>query len=540
LNRVKLSALTALALLLLGTVWAFASPRGSSADEGFHLTNIWCAWGDSDLCKVDPNKGVALVPESIVYSPCFAEWPSQNGAGCLSSLSMDLVETDRISFSPFSYSIGFFKTMRVFAGENVELSVQLIRLFNVALASGLLFWALATSTRTVSRALAISWGVSIIPVGIFFIASANPSSWTIMGVGTYWAFLASALGSEQKTSRQTRLLWIGVVASALIALLARVDSGIYLVVATVAVLIWRWQEFTKKASKTTLVASLIGFVVLISASAAILLNRFKGVTFSFPGAQTSNDHPAPLVKALLELPAFVFGLFGGQVPKFIVKDSEVFHGEDGYSFHGYIFGVGWTEYPLPSLVGLLIGAAAFTTLTLGLSRSTKLRVLAVLIVMVAFVVQMALMRASQGFSMINNANLQPRYFFPYALIALGIAASISQTRRPFFSRVQVMLLSLPLLVAGSLAWVAVATRYAVKPSATYTNFGQPIEWWWSIGPGRLAWFLVAMLVTAIWLALTLGAWGRLVQPPRANFLGGRAESPAAPNSITKQDTPETE
>lgn len=511
MTRVKLSALTAIALVLLGTVWAFASPRGSSADEGFHLTNIWCAWGETELCQLDPDRGVASVPDALISSSCYTVWPSQEGAGCLAGLPMDLVETDKISYPSYSYSIGFFKTMRAFAGENLDLSVQIMRIFNVLLAGFFLFWALAVSTRSVARGLAISWGVSIIPIGIFFIASVNPSSWTIIGTGVYWAFLASALSAESKTKKQERLLWLGVVSSAILALLARTDSGIYLVVASVAVLVWRSREIYEKASIKTFVSGVIAFTALIAVTLAIITNRFQSLTFTFPGAQTSTDHPASLTKALLELPAFAFGLFGGQVPKFIVKESELDQGEDGYSYHGYIFGVGWTEFPLPSLVGLIIGAAAFAVILLGLNRYTKPRLVAVIIIIGAFVMQMVLMRASQGFSLINNSNLQPRYFFPYAILLMGIAASISVSRKPFLSRAQALFLVTPLILAGSLAWLAVATRYAVSPLATYTNFGQPVDWWWNFGPGRLAWFIVAVVATTFWFSLAVGLWGRVVE-----------------------------
>lgn len=511
-TRVKLSALTAIALVLLGTVWAFASPRGSSADEGFHLINIWCAWGETEMCQLDPDRGIAAVPEALIYSSCYAVWPSQEGAGCLDGMPMDLVETDgTIWFPSSSYSIGFFKTMRAFAGENLVLSVQIMRIFNVLVAGFFLFWALSLSTRAVARGLAISWGVSIIPIGIFFIASVNPSSWTIIGTGVYWAFLASALSAESKTKRQERLLWLGVVSSAILALLARTDSGIYLVVASVAVLVWRWREVFAKYSIKGLSSAAMGLFALIVVTSTIIVNRFQSVTFSFPGAQTSTDHPAPLTKALLELPAFAFGLFGGQMPKFIVKESEVFHGEAGYSFHGYIFGVGWTEFPLPSLVGLIIGAAAIAIILLGLTRYTKTRLVALVIIIFAFILQMTLMRASQGFSMINNANLQPRYFFPYALLFVGIAASVSVSRKPFLSRAQTLFLVTPLILAGSLAWLAVATRYAVSPLATYTNFGQPVDWWWNFGPGRLAWFIVAVVATTAWFSLAVGLWGRFVE-----------------------------
>lgn len=504
MGRKKLASVTALSLLLLGIVWAFASPRGSSADEGSHLTNTWCAWGNSDLCQIGPEAEVLLVPDSIANSACFTLWPSQNGAGCLKDLSMDLVQVGpTIRIVPDVYSLGFFKTMRVFAGENIEISVQIMRTFNVALASALLLWALLTTTGPIARALAISWGVAIIPIGIFFIASVNPSSWVILGVGTFWAFLASALGPGEKTRKQLWSLWLGAAASFIIATLGRSDAGIYLTVTMATILIWRWKSFKVTASRR-MVFIFLGGLVAIAVAAIQLLSRYRQTRFSFPGAQTSTDQPVPLIKSFLEWPSFLYSLFGGQSAKFVISDSEVARGLEGYRPAGYLFGVGWTEFALPSLVGLLIGAAVFGTVVIGFTRYSKPRVLAVTFLVLAFVAQVVLMRASVDF---GRAILQPRYFFPYALVILGVTATISVKRGHFFSRVQLLLSSIPILIAGSLAWLATATRYAVSPSAAYTNFGQPLDWWWDFGPGRLTWFMVVILVSGLWVAVTLGLWG---------------------------------
>lgn len=35
--------LPVIAFVFLGWSWAFASPTGSSADENYHLSSIWCA-----------------------------------------------------------------------------------------------------------------------------------------------------------------------------------------------------------------------------------------------------------------------------------------------------------------------------------------------------------------------------------------------------------------------------------------------------------------------------------------------------------------
>ena len=60
-----------------------------------------------------------------------------------------------------------------------------------------------------------------------------------------------------------------------------------------------------------------------------------------------------------------------------------------------------------------------------------------------------------------------------------------------------------LVVAGSLAWLAFASRYAVNLSGTFTNFGQEPVWWWAWGPSRLVWFAIASLATLMWAIVTL-------------------------------------
>ena len=337
MSRTKWAALSAIAFTLLGFVWAFASPRGSSADEDFHLVNIWCAWGDSELCKLNPDgPGSALVPETLVYSWCYSRWPAQISAGCLNELTMNPVETNRVVGDRFVYSIAFFDAMRVMAGANVELSVQVMRLFNVLLASVMFFWALKSANWAIARALALTWGVAMVPLGVFFVASVNPSSWTIIGVGTYWAFLVSLMSKSPKTLARKVSLSLGVVASALLAMLARTDSGIYLIITTLAIIIWRWKFISVHLSRGLKLLAVAGLSIATLLTVWIQVRRYQVFPFSFPGANPSSDQPVPAIKTLLEVPSFIFGLFGGQSARTTLRDSLGAQSMEGYDQLGLL------------------------------------------------------------------------------------------------------------------------------------------------------------------------------------------------------------
>lgn len=488
--------------MMLGVAWAFASPHGSSADEDFHLVNIWCAWGDSEMCTVSPETLSATVPETLAYSWCYARWPGQISAGCLNELTDNPVATGRISFDTLKYKLPFYSAMRAFAGTDVDYSVQVMRILNVLIASVLFFWALISTNWSLSRALALTWGVAMIPVGIFFVASVNPSSWTIIGAGTFWVFLASLLSSSPKTRGRTISLSLGALTSALLALSSRTDAGIYLVLSIIAIAIWRWRfiknHLPKKFGIPLAVVTAIGMGML----AFIWSRKWSGFGLSFPGAQTSSDQPVPAIKTLLEVPAFVFGIFGGQSAETVLRDSEAAMGLDGYRPVGFIQGLGWTETQMPSLVGIMIGAAVIALMVVGWRRYEKSRAIAFLVLVFAFVAQILFVRAQFDFS--GTLLIQPRYLFPPALVIIGIALALKGPQ-PFLNRFQAVALSSGLAVAGSIAWLATSSRYALGPQATYTNFGQQLEWWWPAGPGRLSSFIIVTVITVIWLAISVFA-----------------------------------
>jgi hypothetical protein len=440
-------------------------------------------------------------------------WPADKGAGCLSNFIETseyndmLISTTRVSLDS-TYSPAYFKVARAFVGMDVEDSFLSIRVFNVILGSLFFLTALVVSTRPIKRALALSWGLAIIPVGIFFLASVNPSSWLIFSIGTYWAFLATGL-AHGISRRQRIFAWLGALSSVAVALSSRTDAIIYLVIISVAILVFRWREIAHQLNKVTLLALLALSALISIIGSWIFFNRFTVPNFSWGSDIPSGGLPAPL-KTLSELPAFFFGLFGGQG-----SYSEIKTGLDdvpGARTSGFVYGLGWVEFNLPSFVGIIGATSTLIVIFLILRKISIHKTVTLLILIISFAAVILALRANIDFQNFNH--VQPRYLFPLLLAAVGIALISSIKRRPLLSRTQASLLVIALTFSGSIAWLATASRYAIGPSALITDFGQPYEWWWHIGPGRLGWFVFTAFVTGVWVFSTVWVWGRVQRSNR--------------------------
>jgi hypothetical protein len=492
------------ALLLLGTSWAFASPHGSSADDDYHLTSIWCAHGSSEYCQDVVDGTGALVPRVIAYPACYVNWPASRSAGCTQENSYSLIYTERFDTPNFGYPGPYYWVMGWLAGKDVVSSVQAMRIANVALAAVLLGLALAVTRPVIRRAVALSWGVAIIPVAIFFIASTNPSSWTITGVGLYWAFLLSTLKSLHHRNARFWLSVVGAGASAFIALVARNDSGIYLALSSVAVGLLAWNRSAIPRWVLALVLSLLAAISAFVVFAAYR-NWYLSLSLSFPGAQTATDQPNPVVKLLLEIPGFFVGLLGGQRPLNVLSDSGVNQGVDGYRPTGLLYGPGWAEMNLPSIVGIGSLIAVAIVLAVGFNSYRRTRIIAFAALVVATIVQIVIMRAMADFAAFWE--VQPRYFVPILLVIVGVGAMNTRVGKALMTRVQALMVMLVVVMSGSVAWMSVAARYAVGPDAAFTNFGQTADWWWETGPSRLVWLCLTIVFTSLWVVATVWNYG---------------------------------
>ena len=304
-----------------------------------------------------------------------------------------------------------------------------------------------------------------------------------------------------------RVFWarlVGLVGTASLALAARSDAAIYLVMSTVAVLMVA-SPFVRVRWKLVLPVGIAGVFGLVALGYFALRDRYLGWPMSWPGAQTATDQPNPVLKTLMEIPGFFAGLLGGQRPGYVLSDSGFNQGVDGYRPTGLLYGLGWTEVQLPSIVSIAGLVAVVVVAAVGLNSYRLSRLVAVLFLITAVVGQILIMRSMVDF--ISFWEIQPRYFVPIFLVILGLLAFSPGLGKRLLTRAQALVVMLSVIVAGSVAWMATAARYAIGPDAAFTNFGQTPDWWWEVGPSRLVWFLIVVGATALWVRATVWNFG---------------------------------
>ena len=243
-----------LALFLTGVGWALTSPVGSSPDDDYHLSSIWCAGGES--------RGGCLCPALILFRELMGLLESPR-MSCRRVIASDmtvrlmlectlevaknesLVATSHLNQVKNLYPTGYYGLMSLLVSENVERSVLAMRLLNVAIASLLLALLLRIVPRGVAFATSAALVVSFMPMGLFLLPSTNPSGWVSSGILLFWGFSLALLHQRSWRSLRTWLMAGGAAAAVAMAVSARVDAAAYVVVTCVVVfLLAGWRNCT--------------------------------------------------------------------------------------------------------------------------------------------------------------------------------------------------------------------------------------------------------------------------------------------------------
>ena len=497
-NRLT-AALVGLLLALTTALWGLISPVGSSADEGFHLTSIWCAWGEHENCRIlDSESGerTILVPAAINSSaPCFVTEQGGGGdrsAACVKTVSDELApSTGNLG----SYPPLYYASTRMFVGPDTEFSVVAIRVFNAVLAGALLAFALLVVNRPIRTALALSWAVGLVPLGLFFMGSVNPSSWAIIGVGTYWAFLLNWLSSPTLKSRTAWLSLVGVVLSGLMAAGARSDAGFYIGVSTLvaALLAVPSAHFSPRRLLILVVPLFISLVSL-----TFRLGGPQGLVSTPLSATTQSRTSAieygllgQIIRYALETPAALSGAFGANQPGF----------NQAYAFY---WGVGWFDVYQPTIVLVAVLTAIGGVLFWGFATYSRSKIAAVALVSVVLIATPLLIIAPSGFT---TSIFTARYALPLLLLFIAVVAYRPVISGKVMSKAQAAVILAAMGIAQSAALLATIRRYTNGQEDTWLSFGFEPEWWWTGAPHpTFAWLLGTFtFLTFALLALQLAA-----------------------------------
>lgn len=469
--RVKAFVLAPILLVLALAAWALSSPMGASPDDDFHLASIWCGLGDrGSLCEPGTTADQRTVPEDLTdASICYQMKPDVSASCQEQEFSSRLSSTERGNFTglypPFYY--GF---MSVFASPSLEVSAIVMRIVDAVVFVGVtsvLYLLLPIRRR---NNLLMMWAVSVVPLGMFIIASNNPSGWAILSAGSTWLALVGYFETDGP-----RRWWLGglAVLTALMGAGSRADAAMYNLVAIAAVFV-----LTAERTKSFWLKMILPAVIAIG---SVLLY------FSTTQSQASVDglsHDGPLqgisrgmlaIVNFFDTPNLWQGVFGG-------------------------WGLGWLDTSTPALVSVG-GVAVFGAIVFAGLRSVSWRkCVAVLgVFAVAWLLPAYLLVQSETFI---GRLVQPRYVFPVLVLGAGVALFAVDRRWMGFTKVQLFVVGAFLALANSLALHSNIRRYVTGADVRDWNLNRSIEWWWNMpispmvvwGIGTLAFAGVVILV----------------------------------------------
>lgn len=471
-RRIPLIWLAPLLALLSLSAWAFASPVGSSPDDDFHLASIWCAAGDrTSLCEDGESETTRRVSSSLLEAACYARDSSASGA-CQSGSFDDapLVESSRGNFAG-QYPPLYYGVMSIFASDDVQSSVIAMRVVNSALLIGLVAALTVLLPARHRPVLLWSWLITMIPLGLFLVASINPSAWAIIGVGTAWIAL---LGYLETAGRRRVALGALFVVGAILAVGSRADAAIYLALTVAAILFLRFRR-----DRTYVIAATLPVVVVAVAAATILLSRQIGVAvdgFPDPVAASAVDPTSPAGSTL------------GLIFSNIVNAPSLWAGVFGS------WSLGWFDTEMPFIVSLG-GVGVFVAVTFVGIGILSWRKLLITVGAMAALWAIPVYTLTRGGQMVG-VELQPRYLLPLIVVLAGFALLAVDGRHVRLGRVQRILVVITSIGTQSLALFYTMRRFVTGDDVNGIDLGSGAEWWWTGVPGPMVMWLVGSLAWA--------------------------------------------
>lgn len=488
------------AVIAASLAWVVASPVGSSPDEDFHVGAMWCPPPvDETGCQISTRDGekAVMVPQSLAkeYVTCYA-FDHDNSAQCaLNASDEELAPTLR--WDDGNYPWGYYQFAHLFVQRSTSHAVLTLRTVNTLLAIGLIGAIVALADSGLRRAISVAVAVAWLPMGFYFVAGMNPSSWAMTGT---CAFAAGLLAATRSVGPRRAGLIACALAGAVLACTSRGDSAFFLFVVTVAL------AFAVPLSRRIIpeavlacVASVVGIWVMARTNVAA-----SHLGASNEPAEYSLTHIAWL--NVSSLPNYLSG------------------------FVGYLMGPGWNDVSYRGTVSYGAFVVVVAALCWSLRSLTWRKALSAFTVLGAITGVPVVIGLRGHFN--NVLTYQPRYMLPlFAVLLLMLLApspaAADNEGRPAGSEA----FRLPTSIAGRVGTGLVAALWALTNArALYlvieryafgrTQHGSPIdlatrnlsagnEWWWPTAPiGPMAVWIIGALAGAVAIGLAVVLWQR--------------------------------
>lgn len=442
-RQIIVAVMAPLALFLALLAWSVSSPPGSSPDEDYHMGSIWCAHGPIEgRCETTESEQVRVLPEDLAEAAqCFAFKPEQSASCPLDENAMS--RTLRGNWFDNGYPPVFYGTMTQFVSDDVSMSILTMRAFNAFLfivSLTALFFLLPARLRP---NLVWSALIGIVPLGMFLIPSANPSSWSILQASGLWL---AVWGFFEQVGRKK----VGLAALATLLMVlgagARSDSAAYGIVALAVAVVLSFRP-----TKRFLLELLLPAALAVIAGAFFMTSGQSGVLTT---PKQAGDLPfvSLLFSNLQELPQLWIGSLG-------------------------FWGLGWLDTTMPTLVwGAVYGLFAAVVFW-GLRHGNGRKWLALASVVAALVVVPLYILVREG--ILVGVGVQPRYIYPLVIMLAGVALVGIRDVALGLSRFQVGVVASGLVGANSLALHTNLRRYITGADVSGINLNRDIEWWWN-------------------------------------------------------------
>ena len=364
---------------------------------------------------------------------------------------------DTAQSGTLTYGPSFYRTARFLVSDDPQDSVLRIRLFNAALATVLLVMALLVSYGPVRVALACGWLLGMVPLGLFYVPSTNPVSWTITGIGVLWAFVFTWLTADHWNSLKAWIALTGAIVAILLVGPTRRDGWLSILITLAACLILTHRHRERSSTRWWLV---LGTLIVVTAwtsrpTATYTEGLLEGRGGVGPNSGGQGEDPlssvATIVREVAAFPKAVLAVAGGNVR--------------GETFSA----IGLNDVHLPLLVPLGMLIAALLLLKWAWMWHPRMKTLAFVWVLGALVT----MVLSHKVLIAVEYAIQPRHLVPLLIVVLGISLITPPTER-LSPRVGIAA-AVAISSAASAALIVTQARHAGSLLSNVT--GAP-EWWW--------------------------------------------------------------
>lgn len=477
-KAVATTLVAAISIFLSLFIWGFSSPPGSAPDDDFHLPSIWCSHGKQEG-KCDPefkDDGYGKTPAPLSPSAiCFA-FKSDVSALCQSSQFNwnDNTLSGSRTNEKGRFPNGFYWTLNFLIGENTLISAMIMRVFNSILATILIVTTVILSPKRIRVALIGSWVGVVIPLGLYTISSTNPSSWTVIGIGTYWAALYSFLLENHKLKKI--LLGSLTFTSAMISIQSRSEAGPYIILSTLVIFIL-FLNF-EKIKKLLLRLVFILFINLVAIYEFLTTPSTLGWSTGLPGGDENRPLKAVWFYNITEWPTFISGAIGG-------------------------WPLGWLDVPVPSITYFMCLLVFAGLILSGITDLSKRKIVALSLIFSALLI-LPLRILALGKNFVGE-NVQPRYFLPLIFLFVGVALLSTDKLEEFWlSKAQIFTIIFASSIANFFSLHFVLRRFITGTDIVDWNLNRNIEWWWSFMPSPLISWSIGSVSFSI--AISIGLW----------------------------------